>query len=117
MMLCGALLATGGLGMAYCQGYFTLSLFTFIFGFGYGAIWPVYAACAPDYFPKKIAGSVIGLWTVYLGVGSILSPIIAGWTIDATGKYTWAFIIAVISATVSSLLLVPITRTSFTSPS
>jgi sugar phosphate permease len=62
MMLCGALVATGCLGLAYFQRYVTLVLSTFIFGIGYGAIWPVYAASAADFFSKGSVGSVVGLW-------------------------------------------------------
>ena len=112
MMLCGALVAIGCLGMAYFQRYVTLVLSTFIFGMGYGAIWPVYAASAADYFSRGSAGSVVGLWTIYLGIGSMLSPVITGWTIDATGGYAWAFLVAMISATLSLLLLLPIGKSS-----
>jgi len=108
MMLCGTLLAVGSLGMAYSHGSYTLSSFTAIFGLGYGAVWPVYAAAAPDYFSKKSAGSVVGLWTLCLGVGSMLSPVIAGWTIDTTGAYSLAFILAFTGAIMSVSLLLPI---------
>jgi len=111
MMVCGVLVASGSLGMAYSGELFTLSLFTAIFGLGYGAIWPVYAAAARDYFQKKSAGSVIGLWTFLLGIGSIFSPILSGWTIDKTGSYTSAFFLAFISAVLSFLLLLPMVRT------
>jgi sugar phosphate permease len=112
MMLCGALVAAGCLGMAHFQKYSTLLLSTFIFGIGYGAIWPVYAASAVDYFSKGSAGSVVGLWTIYLGIGSMISPVMTGWTIDATGGYAWAFILAVIGAAISLLLLFPISKTA-----
>ena len=117
MMLCGALVAIGCLGMACFQGYIALILCTFIFGIGYGAIWPVYAASAVDYFSKESAGGVVGLWTIYLGVGSMLSPVITGWTIDATGGYVWAFILAMISAVISLFLLFPISKTASRAPS
>jgi MFS family permease len=117
MMLCGALVAMGCLGMACFQGYITLILCTFVFGIGYGAIWPVYAASAVDYFSKESAGGVVGLWTIYLGVGSMLSPVMTGWTIDATGGYVWAFILAMISAAISLLLLFPISKTASRAPS
>ena len=110
MMICGVLVATGSLGMACFQGYVILVLCTLIFGFGYGAIWPVYAASAVDYFSKELGGSVVGLWTIYLGVGSMLSPVLTGWTIDATGGYGWAFILAMTSAIISLLLLLPISK-------
>jgi OFA family oxalate/formate antiporter-like MFS transporter len=117
MMLCGALVATGCLGLAYFQRYATLFLSTIIFGIGYGAIWPVYAASAADFFSKGSAGSVVGLWTIYLGIGSMISPVVTGWTIDVTGGYAWAFILAMISAVISLVLLLPLAKTPPADPS
>ena len=108
MMLCGVLTAAGGLGMAYVQGFSWLILFTAVFGIGYGTIWPVYDAAARDFFSKEYAGSVVGLWTVCHGIGSMLSPLIGGWTIDVTGSYGWAFLLTAISGVMSLLLLIPI---------
>ncbi len=75
-----------------------------------GAVWALYAAAASDYFAKSIAGSIIGLWTLYLGIGSILSPVIAGWIADTTGTLGWSFVLAMAGAIVSLLLLVPVWR-------
>ncbi|MFC1845881.1 MFS transporter [Chloroflexota bacterium] len=110
MILCGIFMALGSIGMVYFREYFALSAVIIVFGLGYGAVWPLYAACARDFFPKKIAGSVIGLWTLIMGIGSISSPIITGWTIDATGGYTWAFILAVTVSMLSFLLLLPVVK-------
>lgn len=110
MMLCGLLTAVGCLGLAYAHAFFVLILFTVVFGVGYGTIWPVYAASARDMFSKDYSGSVIGLWTLYHGSGSVLSPVIAGWTIDATGTYFWALILAVIASVLSLLLLCPLAK-------
>ena len=112
MMGCDALVAAGSLGIAYSERLLTVGLSTAVVGLGYGAIWAVYAASASDFFSKKYAGSVVGLWTMYLGVGSILSPTVAGWTIDATGTYTWAFVLAMGAATLSLLLLLPLIKAS-----
>jgi MFS family permease len=108
MMLCGVLAGAGGLGMAYAQGFTALILYTAVFGVGYGTIWPVYAASSRDLFPKEYGGSIVGLWTLYHGAGSVLAPVLAGWTIDATGTYFWAFILTVISSALSLLLLLPL---------
>jgi len=108
MMLCGALTAGGGLGMTYVHGFSGLILFTAVFGIGYGTIWPVYAAAARDFFSKEYAGSVVGLWTLCHGIGSMLAPLISGWTIDITGSYMWAFLLTAISGVMSLLLLIPI---------
>ena len=81
-----------------------------VFGAGYGTIWPQYAASARDMFSGEYAGSVIGLWTLFHGLGSVLAPVIAGWTIDATGGYVWAFMLTVFAGILSFLLLMPVSR-------
>ena len=96
--------------MAYSDGFSILAIFTALFGLGYGSIWPIYAAAASDYFPRRHSGSVVGLWTLYLGAGSVVSPVLSGWTIDVTGAYKWAFLIGVLSAIVSLILLVPMVK-------
>ena len=110
MMFSGILTAAGGLGMAFTQAFPVLVVSTVVFGVGYGTIWPVFAASARDLFPEDYSGSIIGLWTLYHGAGSILAPVISGWTIDATGTYVWAFILTVISSMLSLLLLLPILK-------
>ena len=111
MMLCALLITGGSLGMAYTQGVW-LILCISIFSLGYGIAWSMYAASASDYFSKDFSGSIVGLWTVYLGIGSILSPIIAGWIADATGTLSWSFILSAIGGGISFLLLLPIWRLS-----
>jgi OFA family oxalate/formate antiporter-like MFS transporter len=111
MMLCAALIAVGSLGMAYGRGI-TLILLTAIFSLGYGAAWSMYAASASDYFSKETAGSTVGLWTVYLGIGSILAPVIAGWIADTTGTLAWSFVLAAAGAVISLFLLVPVGKPS-----
>jgi len=111
MMLCALLIAGGSLGMAYGQGV-RLYVFTAIFALGYGTVWSMYAASASDYFSKESSGSIVGLWTVYLGIGSILSPIIAGWIADTTGTLSWSFILAAGGAVISLFLLAPMWRAS-----
>lgn len=113
IMICSALLSLGSLGIACSQGLFILTISTAIFGLGYGPIWPVYAAAARDYFPSKVAGSVIGLWTLLLGVGSILSPILSGLAIDTTGSYASAFLLTLAASVIALLLLLPIPNISF----
>jgi len=110
MMFCGVLTAVGALGLANAHTFLVLAIFTAVFGAGYGTIWPVFAASSRDFFPKEYAGSVVGLWTVFHGFGSILSPIITGWTIDSTGSYTWAFVMAMISSILSILFLIPMNK-------
>lgn len=61
------------------------------FGFLYGPIWPMYAACARDYFPKEITGTVFGLMTIFYGIGMIISPVLTGYLTDVIGTFKWSF--------------------------
>ena len=117
MMLCGVVVAIGGLGFAYAREFVTLIFFTAVFGVGYGTIWPVFAASARDLFSKEYSGSIVGLWTLCHGLGSIIAPVFAGWTIDATGTYYWAFILTVASSILSSSLLLPLSKAPSRGPS
>ena len=112
MMLCAVLVAVGTLGIAYFQGFLTLTIFTAIFGVGYGSVWSMYAASASDYFSKESAGGIVGLWTFCVGIGCILSPVMAGWIADTTGTLAWSFILAMAGAVISLFLLVPVWRAS-----
>ena len=59
----------------------------------YGAIWPMYGACAGDYFPRDVMGTVIGAWTPLYGFGAIMVHWVSGMLRDATGAYDHSFII------------------------
>jgi MFS family permease len=110
MMICCTLMAAGGLGMGLSQDFLSLAIVSVIFGIGYGAVWPVYASVTADYFPKEYSGGIMGLWTFLLGIGSILAPVVSGWTIDVSGTFFWAFILAFITSTLGLLLLIPLLR-------
>jgi MFS family permease len=111
MMLCALLITGGSLGMAFTRSV-GLLVFISVFSLGYGIAWSMYAASASDHFSKDYSGSIVGLWTVFLGVGSIISPIIAGWTADTTGTLSWSFILAATGGGISFLLLLPLSRLS-----
>jgi len=110
IVLCIALIAAGTLGFMYARGWPMLALSVAVFSLGYGAVWPLYAAAASDYFPRGLAGSVVGLWTMYLGFGSLLAPVIAGWVADTTGTLAWSFFVAMAGAVVALVLLLPVWR-------
>lgn len=110
MMMCGCLLGAGCWGVANLADLRLKICFVVMIGIGFGAVWPVYAAAAMDFFPKSAAGSVLGLWTFFLGLGSIVSPIICGWSIDFSGSYSWAFNLGFVAAMISAALLLPLLR-------
>jgi MFS family permease len=59
----------------------------------YGVTFPIYGACAGDYFPKEFMGTVIGAWTPFYGLGAILAHWVGGILRDTTGTYNDAFLI------------------------
>jgi sugar phosphate permease len=71
----------------------------------YGVTFPIYGACAGDYFPKTVMGTVIGAWTPCYGLGAILSHWVTGYLRDVTGIYDPAFTIGVIMAFASVVLV------------
>ena len=115
IILCEILVAVGSFGVIGLPGFWTLHLSMVVFGFGFGAIWPLYALCAPDYFSKSYAGFMVGFWTLFLGMGFVISPIIAGWIADVTGRFRWSFILAMSTAMISIFLLL-LVRKKISSP-
>jgi MFS family permease len=107
MILASLLITVGCLGIAFGRSWL-LFVASLIFGAGYGACWSMYAACAGDFFSKESSGAIIGLWTVYLGIGLIVSPIIAGWAADISGTLMWGFIIAAAAGLGTVMALAPL---------
>jgi len=108
MMSCGIFLGGGCLGVVQADSLFLKYAAVGVIGLGFGAVWPMYAAVAIDLFPRSVAGRVIGIWTVFLGVGSILSPVLCGWIIDRTNDFCGAFNLAFVGGGMAALLLLPL---------
>lgn len=75
------------------------------FGFFYGPIFPLYAACARDYFEKGVAGTVIGLFTIFYGIGAMLGPILGGYLSDLTQTFRWSYGLGAFCAWVSAIVI------------
>ncbi|MDY7031273.1 MAG: MFS transporter [Thermodesulfobacteriota bacterium] len=87
-------------------GNSSIMLYALVGGIGifYGVTFPIYGACAGDYFPKEVMGTIIGAWTPFYGVGAILVHWVTGVLRDVTGVYDYAFILNIIMAAVAVLL-------------
>lgn len=81
-----------------------------VFAFFYGAIFPVYGACAGDYFPREVMGTVIGAWTPFYGLGAILVHWVTGILRDRTGIYDYSFMICTAMALLAILLISPLKK-------
>lgn len=66
-----------------------LPLIMLMYGLFFGGLWPTYAACAGDICPSSV-GTVLGLWTLMLGLSSLTSPVIGGLIADVTKSYVAA---------------------------
>jgi sugar phosphate permease len=64
----------------------------------YGATFPMYGACAGEYFPKEVMGTVIGAWTPFYGSGAILVHWVSGILRDSRGDYDLAFLLNALMA-------------------
>ena len=71
----------------------------------YGATFPMYGACAGDYFPEEVMGTVIGAWTPFYGAGAITVHWVSGMLRDAAGGYHQAFLISALMAGMATLLV------------
>jgi sugar phosphate permease len=92
------LLLTEGSWTAICMITAAIAVF-------YGATFPIYGACAGDYFPKEVMGTVAGAWTPFYGSGAILTHWVTGKLRDMTDVYDHAFIICAVMAGVSVVLM------------
>lgn len=105
MLCCSVLMSLACLGLILTQSIWHLYALTALYGAGYGAVWPTYAAAASDHFPRYMTGGIVGLWTLIYGIGSTIAPVIAGWIIDYTGAYAGAFVFSTVAGAVSIVLL------------
>jgi MFS family permease len=79
----------------------------------YGVTFPIYGACAGDYFPKHVIGTVIGSWTPFYGLGAIASHWLGGMLRDATGRYDEAFALDALMAFAAFLLFFAVSKSRF----
>jgi MFS family permease len=68
-----------------------LYLFVLMYGLGYGALGPVYAASTADIFPGKHLGAILGVLEGGYGLGGALGAFTAGYLFDTLGHYAFSF--------------------------
>jgi sugar phosphate permease len=77
----------------------------------YGATFPIYGACAGDYFPRGAMGTVAGGWTPFYGGGAMVTHWITGSLRDSTGIYDVGFILCAAMAGAAVVLMGFVRRT------
>jgi MFS family permease len=68
-----------------------LYLFVLMYGLGYGALGPVYAAATADLFPGKQLGTILGVLEAGYGLGGAFGAFMAGYLFDVLGHYVVSF--------------------------
>ena len=91
--------------LLYGSSWVMLYVLVGVLAIFYGVIWPMYGACAGDYFPKEVMGTVIGAWTPFYGLGAILVHWVSGVLRDSTGSYDYSFAINTVMAALAVLLI------------
>jgi sugar phosphate permease len=87
------------------ESWILLYAITAVMAVFYGATFPIYGACAGDYFPREAMGTVAGAWTPFYGSGAILTHWVTGKLRDVTGVYDQSFILCAIMTAASVLLM------------
>jgi sugar phosphate permease len=93
------------------NSWIMLYIFIGILAVFYGITFPMYGACAGDYFPKEVMGTVIGAWTTFYGVGAIMVHWISGILRDSSGNYTYSFIINAVMASLGAIVFFAVKKT------
>jgi len=81
-----------------------LGVTAMVYGVFFGALWPSYAACAGDIFPSSV-GTVLGLWTLMLGISALMAPIVGGLIADITGSYVTALQLSSLTYMLAMILI------------
>ncbi len=101
LLINNSLMAAGLAGSALAGTYHALAAWTLAVGVSYGGVWVLYAALVRDLYGGRVAGGVMGAWTLLGGMGLLLAPPLGGLTVDASGSYTIAYLAAAITAALS----------------
>ncbi len=78
-------------------------IFAICFGFGYGAVAPLFPSIAADIFQGQHFGRIFGLLSLNLGFGGAAGAWFAGFIFDQTGSYQTAFIVDIVALWLSCI--------------
>jgi len=117
ILLCQLFIFLSGFGLVLSKGS-TAGFMVCVsaLGFFFHPVWPLYGACARDYFKDHLTGTIIGLWTLFYGIGGVIAPALAGYLADQTETFVYSFIFAVVLVSISSLFMLWVKGISKISP-
>lgn len=101
LTICGA--AT--LASAFCSTFYTLAIYSAVFGFTAGAYVGLTSVILVDLLGIESLTNAFGLLLLFQGIASLVGPPIAGSLFDLTGSYNPGFVLAGVAIGISGLLL------------
>jgi MFS transporter, OFA family, oxalate/formate antiporter len=89
--------------------YWFLILFAIPYGLGVGGVMPVRAPILAEYFGLKNFGTIFGLTSVFIAVGNVFAPPLAGWLYDTYHDYRiwWKALIVFGIIAIIAILTIP----------
>jgi MFS family permease len=85
-------------------------LFVIFFSCGLAGLLPTRTPIIREYFGTKHFGTILGITSIFLTIGTVLSPPIAGWIYDLRGVYDpyWLILSGVALVAAVSTLTMPL---------
>ena len=105
--VCMLMHATGLLALTYATSPLWLAAFSVLHGVAWGLRGPFMQALRADYFGRRAIGMILGISAVFIAIGQVLGPMLAGGLADLTGDYRTGFtVLALLAGTGSVVFLV-----------
>ncbi|XP_057672845.1 monocarboxylate transporter 12 isoform X3 [Diorhabda carinulata] len=101
LTICGA--AT--LASAFCSTFYTLAIYSAVFGFTAGAYVGLTSVILVDLLGLESLTNAFGLLLLFQGIASLVGPPIAGSLFDLTASYNPGFVLAGVAIGISGLIL------------
>jgi MFS family permease len=80
-----------------------LYAYALFYGLGQGSRALVLSAISADLFLGKSFGAILGYFTLSIGIGGAIGPLLGGFVHDVTGSYTVAFLISILCFIISAI--------------
>ncbi|MSQ36103.1 MAG: MFS transporter [Dehalococcoidia bacterium] len=92
--------------LAFGTTLWTVAAFALLNGAAWGARVPVIVAMRAEYFGARSFGTIMGLSSMAVTVGSVAGPVLAGLSYDITGNYEFGFAALALLAGAGTIFLV-----------
>jgi MFS family permease len=90
----------------------SLLVFAFVFGTGYGGFVALIPALTVDYFGVRQAGAIIGSLYTGVGIGSLIGPTLAGVAFDLHQSYTLPILLSALANLAAVLCMIVLSKMS-----